>query len=651
MLSPLSTVLDFGLTLIGTSIAGIGDGVAEIKNGVTAIATTAAGFGLPLTPESDNLQTALATIEQHLGTYAGLKLQGSPTTLNGLLSAKLSDTRTVKALFTSADKTEYRKLLDEIRNAEAASLKVWRALQQRIEGAPGLIKNNIEDWVAKIFTPIAETYNTLVTRRTELLANVSQLQILAPAARKALLVRPIQGLAEQESDDLLSCNVDDLSQPTDKLTACDRLAQELKVVVAAKNIATLNDVDRKPLRRRIAVLFRGWSEGQAAPLLIIAQAGDIAKDLLRGDVFAAIDLAAFRDQIEDAIAALIPTKVNFAYDFNSVIDKKSDSQAILQPKLGAEFGIALRASIDLLKQTSDFSATAHIGPFDIFLIGGVIDALRLKFGGAAFSVRSNTAARFDVIYDDFVIGKDLEFAQKLQSFLAPKDGSGVFIQPMTRGAGIEAGYGINLGTIGVGATSFFNVTLNVSAELPFGNEESLFKVSLGRRLAPFTMGVFPFVGSGYFSIFAAADGVRGFEASFEYGGGAAIGFGPLAAQCRIQVGVFVRILKADGKKTTEIYGTFFAGGSASIWIFHFATSLYVRLGTAEGGAMYGEAIYSFSFSLGIADYDYSITANKKEKALGTASLQPSDQGTRFADAPDGVDMMTTGSTSGGGIPS
>ncbi len=61
--------------------------------------------------------------------------------------------------------------------------------------------------------------------------------------------------------------------------------------------------------------------------------------------------------------------------------------------------------------------------------------------------------------------------------------------------------------------------------------------------------------------------------------------------------------------------------------------------------MYGEAIYSFSFSLGIADYDYSITAYKKEKALGnqrTASLDDDGQ-TRFAAVPHGVDPMTTGS--------
>jgi hypothetical protein len=264
------------------------------------------------------------------------------------------------------------------------------------------------------------------------------------------------------------------------------------------------------------------------------------------------------------------------------------------------------------------------------LVGSLIDALTLKFGGAIFEMVGGSSPHFDVAYKDFKIGKDLAFAQQLQSFLTPKDGNGVFLQPLTRTAGIEAGYGIDLGSIGVGVTSFFNVTLNVSAELPFTDSESLFKVSLGRRLRPFTMSVIPFAGSGYFSIFAAPDGIRGFEASFEFGGGASLGFGPLQAQVRVMVGVFVRVLRVDNTNTCTIFGTFFAGGSASIWIFSFSTSLYVRLGRSDGGTMYGEAIYSFSFSLGIVDYDYSITAYRREQPVGgskakkTAMLEPLD---------------------------
>lgn len=654
LIAAIVPAVDLALKLIGTSVAGTAQGIDAAVAGLQELAGSA--LGLSLSPESGNAIKALNDVKAQLGMFVDLKVPAAPASLKTLLDAPLkpaSPRPTLAEFFRKPSSpsealSTFETAAWTLRDLEAAVVRAWRGLERRLAGAPEEIRRAAEDTLASsgFFETIATGYAQIMTLRNRLLNQAAGNPFFAPFARRALLVETAPRLGPATDG---ACDISDDKQENDALAACDRLAQEVKVLAEARSLATLTDPKaRASLRQRVAFLMESWSGSRAAPLIIVDQARDMGKDLLRGNVLAAIDLGAFRDQIEDAIAALIPTKVNFSYDFNSTVAKPVDPNlAIFQPKLGSSFGIVVRASFDLRTQKSDYSATAYIGPFDIYLIGGLVDALRLKFGGAAFSMGSGTKARLDVKYEDFKIGKDLEFAQQLQSFLSPKEGNGVFIQPMTRSAGIEAGYGINLGTIGVGATSFFNVSLNVSAELPFGDEESLFKVSLGRRLSPFSMGVLPFVGSGYFSIFAAADGVRGFEAAFEYGGGGGIGYGPLTAQCRISVGVFVRILKVDGKKTTEIYGTFFAGGSASIWIFHFSTSLYVRLGTAEGGSMYGEAIYSFSFSLGIADYDYTITAFRQEKALGSpqsASLPQDDGGTRFAaaDAPFGIDFMTTG---------
>lgn len=658
LIGAIVPVVDVALKLIGISVVGAAQGIDAAIAGLQELASHALGLGLSLSPESGNAIKALNDVKAQLGTFVDLKVPAAPATLKDLLAAPLKAQNprpTLAELFRKpSSPSDTRSVFETaawtLRDLEGAVVREWRGLERRLAGAPEEIKRATEDALAGsgFFETIATGYAQIIRLRNDLLTQATGNPFFAPFARRALLVETAPGLGPATGD---TCDISDNNQTNAALAECDRLAQEVKVLAEARTLATLTDpVARARLRQRVAFLMESWSESRVAPLIIIDQARNMGKDLLRGNVLAAIDLGAFRDQIEDAIAALIPTKVKFSYDFNSTVAEPPNTKAdIFQPKLGSGFGIVVRASFDLLTQKSDYSATAYIGPFDIYLIGGLVDALRLKFGGAAFSMGSGTKARLDVKYEDFEIGKDLEFAQQLQSFLSPKEGNGVFIQPMTRSAGIEAGYGINLGTIGVGATSFFNVSLNVSAELPFGDEESLFKVSLGRRLSPFSMGVLPFVGSGYFSIFAAADGVRGFEAAFEYGGGGGIGYGPLTAQCRISVGVFVRILKVNKKKTTEIYGTFFAGGSASIWIFHFSTSLYVRLGTAEGGSMYGEAIYSFSFSLGIADYDYSITAVRQEKALGspkTASLRPDGGGTRFAaaDAPFGIDFTTTGAT-------
>ncbi|WP_135909105.1 hypothetical protein [Mesorhizobium sp. M4B.F.Ca.ET.143.01.1.1] len=647
IVAQLTTVTNFALGLIGKSAFGAAGAVEQVEQALPKLAAVASSFGFDLSKEMQALTAAVVQLKKKLLSFDGSTVPANLSTLKDFVDAEVGpDGAKVKILklFNPDDAANsYHAVEVALRNAETGVIREWRMLEERVTGAPEKLRQEAEKALLSTgaFSVVNAAYAELKKQRNDLLELAESVPVFSDAARKALLVTPVQVLARDENESLDQCKVDDATS-VNPMTDCDRLAQEASV---AEDVAAIDDGKlEQGHRRRVVAFLNGWSARTAAPLVILSQADDMAKDLMRGDVLDAIDFGAFRDQIEDAISSLIPTKINLSYDFNSTVDKDPGAQAIFRPLPGSPFGITLRATIDLLKQRSDFSATASLGPFEIYLIGGVVDALRLKFGGAAFTVTNNTSPRFDVVYQDFVIGRDLEFAQKLQSYLSPKDGNGVFIQPMTRTAGIEVGYGINLGTIGIGATSFFNVSLNVSAELPFGNEESLFKVSLGRRLSPFTMGVFPFVGSGYFAIFAAADGVRGFEASFEYGGGAAIGYGPFQASCRIQVGVFVRVIKSDGRKTTELYGTFFAGGSASVWIFHFATSLYVRLGTAAGGEMYGEAIYSFSFSLGIADYDYSITAYKKENALGKqASL--SGGKTRFAALDADVDFITTGSTS------
>jgi hypothetical protein len=116
----------------------------------------------------------------------------------------------------------------------------------------------------------------------------------------------------------------------------------------------------------------------------------------------------------------------------------------------------------------------------------------------------------------------------------------------------------------------------------------------------------------------------------------------LAAQVQIQVGAFIRVLRVDGVSTTELYGTFLAAGSASIWIFHFAATLYVSLGQDAAGNVHGEATFTFSFSVGFIDYDYSITASHNEPALGSkgggnqgGNLLPDSQSrVRFAELID-----------------
>lgn len=377
-----------------------------------------------------------------------------------------------------------------------------------------------------------------------------------------------------------------------------------------------------------------WGNYQSTPVTIISQMGDVAAQILRGALLQLIPLDQIRDQIEEYLLSLVPSKIEMSYGFGIDLDEnvaKYTGGVFVPDEKGCRLQTDMRMEIDLGigggGPQFDMRSQGSIGRFEIKLIGG-FDAVTLKFSGASFSAAHDTKPDFDLDYEDYAIGDELAFFSALQNYLSPKPGSGFYITPARGFPGIEAGYGLNIGTISFGTMSFFNVSLNAAAILPFGGkEEARFRTSVSTRDAPFTVSYAPFGGSGFFAIEATGKGVQTFEASLEFGLAGAFGFGPLSGQGRIMAGFYIRVdtvtIDVNGRpetvKLTEILGTFYAGGSASIWIFSASASFSVRLGQSSDGGMIGEAIYTFSFSLGIKDFDFSIPVVKREEKQSNGS--------------------------------
>lgn len=104
-------------------------------------------------------------------------------------------------------------------------------------------------------------------------------------------------------------------------------------------------------------------------------------------------------------------------------------------------------------------------------------------------------------------------------------------------------------------------------------------------------------------------------------------------------------MKTEKGNSTQIYGTFYAGGTAAIWVFNFSASLYVRLGMdTESGAMEGLAIFTFSFSMGIVDFDYRCEFSHKRNAPGGEADSASQKSIAPAQTSrqDGVARTTKG---------
>jgi hypothetical protein len=632
--------------IVDVLIAAITDGAGFAKDVTTAVQgvfstldTLLMNVGLSLQPEQANVQAALGKLSQEIDGCANLKQipkggeAGVATTIRGLLTTPvvaIGTTPTVQSLFTNATQT-YQQLAAALHKAEAAVVAEWRALQARANGLPQYLQRAVVLAAQAPLQSFSAFYETNVLGVRNQAAEKINSPLLSLQARRSLFVAPVYN----------SPPAVDVNDPADNDTIFqalenkDRLAEEVGVL---KKIAAYTPPASPPdtVIGNFIQFLDSWTTDQAAPLRIAANVKDLAAEVLKGEILALIDVAAFRDAILDAIALLVPTRAVFSYDFHSTVTEAPDETAIFQAQLGSRFTLTTRVEVDLLEQgKTEFTAAGSLGPFAIKLVGSVVDALTLRFNGASFAASGGAAPRFDISYGSYEVGSDLQFVQRLQSYLTPSDGAGFHIGPLDWTLGIEAGYGVNLGSIGVGEVSFFNIVFDVSADLPFTNSEALFKTSLGTRLSPFTISILPFAGSGYFSLFSAADGIRGFEASFLFGGGGSLQFGPLEAQVQIEVGTFIRVLKVNGVNSTEISGTFLAAGAMTIWIFNFAASLYVSLGE-DNGNMYGEAIFTFSFSCGFVDYSYSITVSHNQPQLGSgggdrAELEPElESFTRFA---------------------
>lgn len=527
-----------------------------------------------------------------------------------------------------------RQIENELKNLEGLARKAMRAAEQEVlkelDGfAMTVLETDFKKLVAAgrgggAWTLIRLYADVLEPERKDLFDRLT-LPVFAPLRNN--LLAPVDP-AIPTKDGIWT---DALAAPP--LTpANDRLSAE---VLWLKHISvSRNPISDSESRAFLKYFFESWGS-RPTPILIAQQLTKFVADIFKGDLLKAIDLNLIRQQIEEYLLDLIPDEIAMQYSYGVLLGEpvKEATLGIFAPADDTRLDITAKIVLHLNPVNSEvkFRSVGTLGAFDIKLVGDIFDALTLKFRGAEFTTEAGQKPRFEIDYDDYEIGPELEFVEDLQSIMSPKEGSGAFILPRFSPPSVEAGYKLQLGTFSIGAVSFFNISLNTSAILPFTDSDARFRASLSTRDDPFTISYLPYGGSGFFAIEANTDGIVGFEAGFEFGGAAAFGFGPLTGQGRLMAGFYIRqITLSGGRKLTEIQGTFFVGGSASIWIFSFGASLSVRLGMVNGD-MSGEAVFTYSFSIGIKDFDFSVTVWKKEgKGFSGSSQAALSGGTRFA---------------------
>ena len=382
--------------------------------------------------------------------------------------------------------------------------------------------------------------------------------------------------------------------------------------------------------------IRSWGEtryldpqnpvnGPNAVLFIANQAKDVVagllRDVLKGDLGKIIDFAAIKSDVERRLRELIPSKITLAYDFDTELQEVLD---IFLPEEGSRLTLKARTVIDVLNGGSpQVSSSGELGPFSVKILGGFLDIVTLSFDGAKFGSETGGKLKANVV--DVQLGEAVSFLQAVSSFFS-FGANGFYLSVLFDPPGIEAGYrmppcGFALGVVGIS-----NISLNAAAILPFDGTPAMFKVGLSRPESPFLINVAVYGGGGHLALYSTAQGIIGFESSFEFGAVVAFAIGPLTGNARITVGIFLRSFKSGNRTLSTIEGYTTVAGSASISIFRFSAMLQVRVGQQPNGEMVGTAIFTFSFSMGIKDIEFRVTARKSMGKGYSSNPQISDAG-------------------------
>ncbi|MBY5579144.1 hypothetical protein [Rhizobium leguminosarum] len=640
IVAAVAGMVEAALGLLGSLSESTRSGGSEIAQ---RLANDIRGLPGNLNPQQEELAKAFEAIVQPMADLrigVGAHFLNKPTTFGELAVSEIviaAKSVPLAQMFQDGSVlgVGFVTRLSKFDTAADNVIKCAAAYGKRLIAVPAPIAKILDSGLTTVQSSLITLYDKIDKARNDIVGKLREYNL--DSLSLAFWVRPKAG----------SCQTGDFR--------CDRLVEEETLLKDWSGSGAFSDDGSraKLLAYLNAISGSGRDDGPALKFMaaqITEALEDVGRNLIRDQILSLIDIAAVRDEIEDTLSELMPLKRKFSYDLDYVFEGTSQ---IFQPQSGSHFTLSALATVDLIQQRVTASAKGALGPFDVKLIGDIFDALTVHFNGMTFVIEDGGKPQLNVDYAGFEIGEKLEFIKSLADYFSiGKSGEGFYIAPLSGIPGIEVGYLLPPMTLQLGPITFSNVSIDVSAALPFDGSAALFKAGLGTAFSPFLISMPPYGGGGFVAITADAHGIVGFEASLEFGGVVDFSVGPLQAFGSVRTGVYVRTMKLPGNvRITEIYGTFFAGGAASIWIFNFSASLYVRLQLApEGGDMTGLAIFTFSFSMGFVHYNYRVSYAKTQKAPQSAAADIPQQ-TMFAG--DGIDLdaMTTGAVDKDGKPS
>jgi hypothetical protein len=526
--------------------------------------------------------------------------------------AFLESLNTLAARFSIVDQaldaTKFESLFDGIKTILPAQLK---GELDALEGSP-TEPGTIAFLRASIVSAGAQAKQTLVTAQLELF------DLWVRYQNPYKLAVDIFGLNQQD--------IDRLKALEDQYKAIIQLAKAVQASLAQFKPLYDNFVTQLPplVQQLLAVLAKNVTASLND--VVNAATDDALLEAERRAIGAVVDLFVdvmkriqhplqdleellnAKNLFEEVIKSIgIPDSVTLSYDWSPEI---KSFQPVFEVAADSKLSITARITASLNGKAPTYSVDGSLTTFKVNLIGDE-KFISVYFAYLKFSSHSGAKPDCEVRIEKVELAESMQFVQKLQELLSPKDGP--FLE--WKDLGIRTGYRFGIPAISVGAFSLQSLRLLVGITLPFNGEPARCEFGISERDHPFLLSVGIFGGGGFLSMRLGLDGVEKLEGALEFGVVAEISIGIATGGGFIVAGVYFSVEKSSAM----VCGFVHAHGHLDILgIVSMDVDVLVQVcyrsnsGNVEGEATYIVSIHMLFFNQDIplhAHYQFAGSSN------------------------------------------
>jgi len=358
-------------------------------------------------------------------------LDGAAQHVNDELADKLKDARDrLLARFAAQASVVEQGALAAVQQAEVNLM----AILGDVFAAEQAAKRAGVRAVARIVRPMLESLRDTIYAPAKKLRDLGQKEIsskgdasTATSIIKALL-KALHGPNGQAVTDIFAV------PPTDK-DGHDQLEQDIARLDLMTSATPADAYLDNAYVGDLAALTEDWRNRNASPILLVRNIGYVLNAVLKGDLTQFVDLHQIRRQVDEAIRAMVPSRVSRSYDLKIKLrdiddlvlfsDKTGEARKLGLPKphpQGIPETLVLRATgiVDLLQPArSTFSAQGFLPGFGLQLLP-IFDVVTLSFPPATFTAGQGQPFHLALKIEDVQLGEKVQFLKKIQSIMSAR---------------------------------------------------------------------------------------------------------------------------------------------------------------------------------------------------------------------------------------